>query len=649
MIFAHPGWLALLILLPILGVTAVLVSRLRRKQWMAFTAPRLRKSLLKAGSPIPRWLALLSLFGACAALIAALARPRTDAGTTTEKTLGRNVMIALDISRSMRVSDVKPDRLSQAKVMIYELMESMPSERIGFIAFAGNAYLYAPLTIDHSAVRETVEQMDETWAPLGGSDIAAAVELATDTLKKTGQKNNALILFSDGERLRGDLNPVIAEAERSGVHIVSIGVGTENGDYVPNEAFPSGRMVDRDGKPVISRLQPENLRKLAEGTKGKFAVAGSGFDIPTLVKSVVEDLDTFEMEGMERKISVEFYQWLVLPAVLFLIASIVAGTRWRGVKAAAGPALLLLMLLPGTARASEASEAKEALENKRHEEAQQAYQKLAGKTSPGEKRARYRLGEATAAYRGGDFRSARSAYSEALLSKNPGVEASGHLGMGNCLFQLGWKTLANERYPEGPANAPDMEKFDSMVQEALSKMILPDAQGEIQNGGQEQIKSLVTNWADAVKHYDSALAIQPKDSSVLENRRMTIAYLKRLEKLLKQEEEDAKQAMPQGQQGGGPPQEGDEGDEGDNGQNPGEEGDGQDGQERPGGSGNGEQRERRGSGGEEDERDGKGKNGQNPNESPEERARRILRENADRENGPLSPGRREFRDAAQDW
>ena len=235
--FAHPGWLALLILLPLLGIGAVLTARLRQKQWAVFVAPRLREALVKRSSALPRWLALFFLLTACAAIIFALARPRGDAGTRTEKTVGRNVMVALDISKSMRVSDVKPDRLSQAKIVIYELLEAMPNERIGFIGFAGTPYVYAPLTIEHSAVREIAEQVDETWAPVGGSDLPAAVHLATETLKKTGQKNNALVILSDGEEIHddersGELERMIAEAERAGVYVITIGVGTEDGGFV---------------------------------------------------------------------------------------------------------------------------------------------------------------------------------------------------------------------------------------------------------------------------------------------------------------------------------------------------------------------------------------------------------------------------------
>lgn len=649
--FAHPGWLALLFLLPILGVGAVLTARLRRRQWAVFAAPRLRDALVKSGGSLSRWLALAFLLVASAAIIFALARPRGDAGTKVEKTVGRNVMIALDISKSMRVADVKPDRLTQAKIVIYELLDAMPNERIGLIGFAGNAHTYAPLTIDHSAVRETVDQIDEKWAPLGGSDLADAVHLATETLKKTGQKNNALVIVSDGEENNGNLNSMISEAEEAGVYIIAVGVGTEDGDYVPNADFPNGRMVDRSGKTVISRLQTEVMRRLAEQTKGRFAVAGSGVDIPTLVKSVVAGLDAFEMDGRERRISIEFYQWLLFPAILFLMISIIAGTRWKGIQTALFVSAAFLTI--PQAKASEASSAKAELTAKQFEDARNNYHQLAEKSYLRETQARYRLGEATAAYRAGDFRAARTAYSQALLSQDPAVEANGHLGMGNSLFQLGWKGLSGEAYPTDPASIPDINRFDTIVKEALAKLSQSDEPEEGDSSEYIKVDSLVTNWADAIHHYDSAISHSPSDSVARQNRQLTVTYLKRLEELLKQEKQETEQSMPQ--PGQGPPQEG-QGDGGD--QKDGK--DGQKGEKNPGNKG-GEKKDPKDGSGEDGEKKKDGKNGkdkekkegdkggENPNESPQDRARRILKENADLEKGPLSPGRREFRDAEKDW
>ncbi|NJM37522.1 MAG: VWA domain-containing protein [Akkermansiaceae bacterium] len=654
MSFDQPAWLILLMLIPFLGFSALMMIRLRRAQWSSFVAPRLRNVLLKRGSSLPRWLSLIFLLIACITLIIALARPRGDAGTKTEKTMGRNVMIALDISRSMKVSDVSPDRLTQAKVLSYELLESMPSERIGFIAFAGTPFVYAPLTIDHTAVRETIEQIDENWAPLGGSDLSAAVHLATETLKKTGQKNNALIILSDGEEISEaqdiNLDEAIKEAERAGVYIVTVGFGTENGGYVPNPNFQNGQGLDENGRPVISRIQTAALRKIAEGTKGRFAAAGSGLDIPELVKSVVNDLDTFEMQGRERKISVEFYQWLVLPAILLLMVSIVTGTRWKPIQALA--LITGFFLTIDHSEANDITEAKNALVGKRYEEAQKNYHDLAEKSRPGEIRSRYRLGEASAAYKAQDFRAARMAFSESLLSQDSKVLANGHLGLGNSLFQLGWKGLNNESYPTDPAEIPDINRFDTIVKEAIAKLREQKDNGDSAN----PFEPLITNWSDSVRHYQSALALDPNDKVALKNRDLSMTYLNRLRELLKEEEEEMKNAMGMAQPGEGPPQEGEgdgkgkgkgknkkdgkgdqeEGDEGENGPEKGE-GDGEDEEENDQNGNNGPPKK---------DENQKGKNsGDNPNESPQERANRILTENADQEKGPVTPGQRRYRDA----
>ena len=649
MTFAQPAWLILLVLLPLLGLGAILVARLRRRQWSSLVAPRLRTLLVKRGSSLPRWFALLFLLAACAAITIGLARPQGDAGTRAEKALGRNLLIALDLSRSMRVQDVKPDRLSQAKVVIYELLDAMPNERVGLIGFAGSAYSYAPLTVDHRAVRETVEQIDETWAPLGGSNLSAAVRLAVDTLKKTGQKNNALVIISDGEKHDGDLDEMITEAESSGVYILAIGVGTENGDYVPNPDFPGNRMVDRSGKPIISRLQSDVMRKLATETKGRYAVAGSGMDIPAMVKSAIEDLDAFEMQGRERRISIEFYQWLVLPAIVFLMGSILAGTRWRGVSTALVTAGVFLT--PHTVRADAVSDAHAALKNQDYPEARESYRKLAEDSRSAGRKARFHLGEATAAYRGGDFKNARSAYSGALLTEDPELLSNAHLGMGNTLFQLGWRGLTDESYPAGSAGLPDMETFDALVKDRLAKLKEAADPDDDDARGYVRMESLITDWADAVRHFDSSLAASPGSKAAGHNRDMTMVYLKRLAELLEEDKEQTEQSMPQPQPGEGEPQQG-EGDP--NEKQPGEEGDdgpkpppgdkGKDGEDPKDGSGDKEQKPEQDKGDKDGDKDPK-----DPDESPEDRARRILKENADLEKGPLTPGRREFRPPEKDW
>ena len=393
--FEYPAWLWLWVAVPILAVGAVLTGRFMKRPWEEFAAERLRGRLVKRDHPLPRWLALGMILAAMAALIFSLARPQGDAGTKTEKTSGRNVMIALDLSRSMRVQDVKPDRLAQAKIVIYELLESLKDDRVGLIGFAGSPFLSAPLTIDHVAVKETVEQIDEKWVSKGGSDIAAAIKLATATLRETGQKNNALIVISDGEENEGDLDAIIADAESSGVTIFAVGVGTEDGGFVPHPDFPDG-LVDKAGNRILSRLQPEVMRKLANGTGGRYVIAGRGADIPSMVEVAIEGIDAFEMEGGRTRIVIEFFQWALFPAIVFLMGAIVSGTRWRGMSGAA--AMLFFLMVPQQTWADTVSEARKAFTEKRYDEARDAYRFLADGKQPGGRRAKYRLGEALSAY-----------------------------------------------------------------------------------------------------------------------------------------------------------------------------------------------------------------------------------------------------------
>ena len=332
---ANPAWLLVWTAIPVIAVLAVLAGRFGKRPWDKFAAERLRGRLIRQDHPLPRWLALGLLLAAIGALAGTMARPQGDAGVKTEKTIGRNVMIALDLSRSMRVQDVKPDRLAQAKIVIYELLDTLDDDRVGLIGFAGTPFLSAPLTIDHSAVKETVEQIDEEWVSVGGSDLAAAIKLAIQTLKETGQKNNALVVISDGEEHEGDLDLMVKEAERAGVTIFAIGVGTEDGGFVPHPDFPGG-LVDRDGNRILSRLQPDVMRKLSNATGGRYVIAGGGGDIPAMVESAIQGMDSFEMEGGQTRIVIEFFQWVLLPAILFLIASIIAGTRWRGLTGVGG-------------------------------------------------------------------------------------------------------------------------------------------------------------------------------------------------------------------------------------------------------------------------------------------------------------------------
>jgi len=657
---AHPAWLLLLVLLPVIGAIAVMKAHARNRQWSAFVATRLRRSLIRSASSIPRWIAFAFLLAAIASLILGLSRPQGDTGTRTETSVGRNLLIALDLSRSMRVADVKPDRLTNAKLVIYELLEAMPNERIGLIGFAGNPYLYAPLTIDHQAVRETVEQMDETWPTTGGSDLGATVELGIATLKKTGQSRNALVIISDGEKHDGDLDEMIDKAKRSGVYILTIGVGTEDGEFVPHPDFPNDHMVSREGTPVISRLQADTLRQLASETNGAYASAGSGADLPAMIQSAIAGLDTYEMKGKERKVMVEFYQWLTLPAIAFLIASIIAGTRWRGIQTAAAKFTTTIVLLMLTLQSTNGESSPSDLESLPDSRAKQTFrvpEPLRFKGFTRNAQARYQLKEALAAYQQHDFKAARQAYSLALFSNDKTLQSTAHHGLGNTLFQLGWQMLSENAYPAKPGAIPDLTQFDTLVRAYLNGLLTNERSDSKKS--YRQLQHLVTNWTDAVRHYDSSLNINPNDPSLRHNRDLTIVYLKRLAELMDENENQANQMMPPPPPQNQPPKPGDKDEKGDNKkdkQDP-QQGDGDPNKDDKSKSDQeNDQDPKQGDKDSENESESDGKKDnkdadlkERPGESPEQRARRILKENADIEKGPLTHGYREFLEPDKDW
>lgn len=675
--FASPVALFLLLVLPLLATGAVIAARLRGRRWAEFVAPRLRPRLLRRSSPIPRWLSFACLLLGLAFLIIALARPQNLRGTRTETIIGRNILIALDLSRSMKVADVQPDRLSQAKATCFELLDALPNDRIGLLGFAGSAYLFAPLTVDHSAIRETISEIEIDWIPTGGSNLAGGMEQAIETLKKTGTRHNALILMTDGEEHVGRIADLAEQARAAGIQVITIGFGTTSGDFVPDPGSPDGRFRDNQGREVISRLETAPLEKIAAVTGGRFAIASSGADIPAMVETAVADLDRAELGDREMTVVSDFYQWFLLPGILLLMTSVVVSTRWRGLRPAA-IAAGLLAITPPPAHAASLGEADRALAENRFQEARDAYGELAERNPDFQSSFRLRLGQGTAAYRMGDWATARRAFSEALRSSDPKVRAAAHHGLGNTLFQIGWAGLTDgEAYPRiPPPDQEDEEKqsdafdvlsdaiidppdpdeegdlvaFEALVKERLAEWMAEKGEPDSVSEGSRVFNDLITDWVDSVKHHDHA-----GTTEALHNRELTMTHLRKVMEILQEIEENAQQiqAIPMSGQGEPQNQEGDGEGEGEG-----------DGQGQPGqGGGEGGENEDQGDGGDGKEQDpGEGgnkpesedqqagnKKGPRPGESPEDAARRILNENADLQKGALNPGRAIFRQPEKDW
>lgn len=657
MSLAHPYLLFLLLLLPLIVVVAVLASRHKRKQWQEFVADRLRSRLLNRASSLPRILAFSCLLAATALMILGLTRWQYEHSRRTENTRGRNLAIVLDLSRSMQAADLKPSRLAQAKALIYELLETLPNDRIGVVGFASSPYLFAPLTIDHGAVRETVEQLDSDSIPTGGSDIAAAVKLAVNALKETGQSNNGLLILSDGEEHSPGLMDTLDDIKKSGTYVFVVGIGTEDGSFIPDRNYPDGRFRDVNDQIVITRMQPDTLRSFAEQSGGRFALAESAAAIPRMVSAAVADLDSFELKGREKIYATELFQWFIFPAILLLMTAMILGTRWRPLPrlGSTATAMFCLLLFCPDADAAEPkiADARQALQTKDYKTAQRLFEQLAREKSPlSDDYAALQLGKASADYRLGEFAEARQSYSRALTVEDSTLRATAHQGLGNTLFQLGWMELAEGQTFPGGEEAE--KQFDELLQKRIQEWMEDEAkESKEPSAGFRRMQTILLNWADAARHSQAAVTLRPDNAEAKNNVTVARHYLEKL----RQKMEEQQQQMEAQMQGQG---------EGQEGENPGE-GEGSEGD--PGKGKNGDQEREQGENG--DQPDGQNDQGDKPSgnrpdgekpdpnnthgkdkkpgETKEEHALRKLNENADLQRGIVAPGQYQYRRPAKDW
>jgi Ca-activated chloride channel family protein len=657
MSFANLYAFFLIAFLPLVVIIALIAVRRKRAVWREFVADRLRSRLINRASSLPRWLGFSALLLALLFMIISVAGPQIDESKKIENTKGRNLIIVLDLSRSMKTGDLSPSRLDQAKALIYELLETLPNDRIGVVGFSSSPFLFAPLTIDHSAVRETVEQLDYDSIPTGGSDLASAIKLAVATLKETAQTNNGLLVLSDGEEHSPKILSTLQDIKESGTYVFAVGVGTEDGGFIPDENEPDGKFRDVKGDVVISRLQTATLENFATQAGGRFTIAQSSADIPAMIKTAVADLESFELKGREKISAQELFQWTLFPAILFLIAAILFSTRWRAVSrvatAAAGFTFAMMMATPSHAAVDASiSDARAAMARNDFTQARDLFSMLATEEIPSSpEHSALMLGKATAEYRLGELPEARKSFSQALTTEDSAIRTAAHQGLGNLLFQLGWQELSGgENYPGaefGPA------QFEEHFKERVAEWMKDDkTDAKTPSEGYQTMRRLMLNWADSVRHTQSILSMDPQQQDAQQLKVTSKTYLEMLRKALEEQKKEMQAQM--GGQG-----EGDGEGEGE-GDTPGEgEGQGEDGPPGEGKSGNqnkgeGEGDEDKGPNGktpEDEKTDPKNEHGKDekPGETKEQSALRKLNENADLQRGIVAPGRFEFRRPEKDW
>src|SRR5882724_200414 len=278
MSFGAPEWLWGLLLVPLLVALFVRAERLGHRRLQEFVSARLLPQLagtVNRPRRITRF--ALQLLGFSLVLVS-LAQPRWGYTFQDVKRKGLDLLIAVDTSRSMLSNDVQPNRLERVKLAAQDLINELQGDRAGLIAFAGRAFLQAPLTIDYGAVVESINDLDTNSVPEGGTNISEAIALAGSTFGKSAMGNRALVIFTDGEELSGDAVKSAKAAADAGVRIFTVGVGTPQGSLIPISGEDGGTAFVKDsaGQVVKSKLDEKRLREVAQATGGFYVQLENG-------------------------------------------------------------------------------------------------------------------------------------------------------------------------------------------------------------------------------------------------------------------------------------------------------------------------------------------------------------------------------------
>lgn len=266
--FATPEYLYLLLLIPLAIVIYQYACYRRKRNIKRYGDPELTARLIPSysttRSSVLFWISLVAL----ALMIVALARPRYGKGKTTVTTRGVEMVVALDISNSMLADDIKPNRLEKAKRLIKRLAEQLKGNKVALVVFAGDAYVQLPITDDYISIEMFLESISTNLVSRQGTDIGAAINLASRCFTPNDKIGKAIVLITDGENHEGGAEEAAKAAAESGKKVFILGIGTTKGGRIP---LSDGNFLrDREGQVVVTKLNEEMAMKIAEAGNGMY-------------------------------------------------------------------------------------------------------------------------------------------------------------------------------------------------------------------------------------------------------------------------------------------------------------------------------------------------------------------------------------------
>ena len=505
--FAAPLWLLIGVITCLAVSLWIMFTSLRRtKELEKFVAPKLLSGLTENISLSRRRLKNILFVAGTAFLFLALARPQYGERWIEVRRKGIDILIGMDVSKSMLVQDIKPSRLGRAKLAVRDFVAKLEGDRVGLLPFAGTAFLMCPLTTDYEAFTASLDTLDVNSIPKGGTDLGAAIRQGGEVLSNEAN-HKILVLVTDGEDLGKEALQAAEEAKKQNMTVYTIGVGTPEGELIPVFEGGAGRFIkDEQGKFITSKLDEQTLTALAETTGGLYVPLGSmgqGFD--TIYERKLALVPKEEHGQRRRKIPRERFPWPLGAAVLFLSVDFLLTGRRRDAslrfpfvktagrrkkRAAVTVAVLLVGILLGIMQPqARASEGEELFQAGDYAGAEAYYRKALEKES-GHPALSFNLGGSL--YRQKKYEQAAAAFTQALATDDLSLQARSYYNRGDSQFFLGAATAAKDK------------------------------------------EQTLQHWTAAEKSFEAALKLDPEDKAAAHNLAMVKKKLEQLKEEMRQ-------------------------------------------------------------------------------------------------------------------
>ncbi len=344
--FESSQYLILLLLAPLfLGLFFFYLKRWQRLTERTFGARVVPYLVQNYSSQKATW-KMICFVMALSLMVLAWARPQSAKGQTEVKSEGVEIMIAVDVSRSMLAEDVRPSRLAHAKKEIFTLLDSLAGDKVGLIAFAGSSVLLSPLTVDKSALKMFVEGLSPDSVETQGTEIGRALNEAKDAFLRGGVESDTesrvtkvVIVISDGEDHEKGAETIAKELVDKGIRVFTMAFGTEAGGKIALRD-PNGQLrdylKDKSGQPVVSKVNGDFLRTLSEIGQGSFYHVTFGGDQMKSLKEDIDQLEKAEFDTLTATSFQEHFQYFLFAALVFALFELVLGNRkktssvWKG-------------------------------------------------------------------------------------------------------------------------------------------------------------------------------------------------------------------------------------------------------------------------------------------------------------------------------